>query len=158
MDSPDDRLDTAKLAIRLLVSVHRLRSRLREEAGITSSGFTLTQLTLLYRLVTAGPATAASLAAEQHVSQQAIAQNLAPLKSAGLIAAAGHPTDRRKVLVDVTQAGRDLYESMERSRETWLVRAIDATMDTRQRAVLAEAAGLLERLAEADLRPGVDFR
>ena len=158
MSSPDQDHDTAKLAIRVLVSVHRFRSRLREEAGITSSGFTLTQLALLGRLITDGPATAAALAADQHVSQQAIAQNLAGMKSAGLIAATRHPTDRRKVLIEVTEAGRDLYRSMERSRDAWLVRAIDATMEPADRAALAAAAGLLDRLAKADLRSGIEFR
>jgi hypothetical protein len=48
----------------------RLKSRLREEGSVNSSGFTLLQLAILQHILDAGPTTAASLAATEHVSQQ----------------------------------------------------------------------------------------
>jgi DNA-binding MarR family transcriptional regulator len=150
--------DTAKTAVRLSVALKRLRSRLREEAGVTSTGFTLSQLALLGHLLSQGPSTAASLAAAEHVSQQAIAQSLATLKTTGLIASGPHPSDRRKVLIDITPEGRRLFDSLMESRETWLVRAIDAIMSPEDRAALDVAVALMERLADADLSPDVDIR
>jgi DNA-binding MarR family transcriptional regulator len=157
MDGTEGKRDTAKVAVRLSVAVKRLRSRLREEAGVTSTGFTISQLALLDHLLRQGPSTAASLAAAEHVSQQSIAQSVAMLKSAGLITTGPHPTDGRKILIDITAAGRRLFESLLESRETWLVRAIDATMSPKDRAALDAAVELLERLADADLSPEVEI-
>ncbi|MCU1494491.1 MAG: MarR family transcriptional regulator [Acidimicrobiaceae bacterium] len=158
MDGTEGERDTAKVAVRLSVALKRLRSRLREESGMTSTGFTLSQLALLDHLLAQGPSTAASLAAAEHVSQQAIAQSVATLKAAGLITTGPHPSDGRKVLIDITAAGRRLFESLLESREMWLVRAIDANMGPKDRASLDVAVELLERLAAADLRPEIDIR
>jgi DNA-binding MarR family transcriptional regulator len=150
--------ETAKVAVRLSVALSRLRSRLREESGMTSTSFTISQLALLNQLLEGGPATAASLAAAEHVSQQAIAQSVATLKSAGLLTTTAHQSDGRKVLISITPAGRRLFESLLESRETWLGRAIDAIMSPKDRAALDAAVELLERLASADLSPDVDIR
>ncbi|GIH12071.1 MarR family winged helix-turn-helix transcriptional regulator [Rugosimonospora africana] len=158
MDEPKKDRGTAEVAVRLSVALKRLRSRLREEAGMTRTGFTLTQLALLQRLVDGGPTTAASLAAAEHVSQQAIAQSVAPLKEAGLVQTAPGVSDRRKVMISVTQSGRDLYVSLLMSREAWLTRAIDTIVSPRERAALETAIELLERLAAADLRPDLEIK
>src|ERR1700726_1653111 len=101
MDGTEGKRDTAKAAVRLSVAVKRLRSRLREEAGVTSTGFTISQLALLDHLLKQGPSTAASLAAAENVSQQSIAQSVAMLKAAGLITPGPPPTDGRKILIDI---------------------------------------------------------
>ncbi|WP_345633103.1 MarR family winged helix-turn-helix transcriptional regulator [Rugosimonospora acidiphila] len=149
---------TAEVAVRLSVALKRLRSRLREEAGITRTGFTLTQLALLSRLIEEGPATATALAATEHVSQQAIAQSVAALKAAGLVGTAPDASDRRKVMISVTDAGREQHDSLLASREAWLVRAIDKIIAPEERASLDTAIELLERLAAADLRPEIEIR
>lgn len=149
--------DTAKVAVRLSVALKRLRSRLREESGTTSTGFTISQLALLQRLIEGGPATAASLAAAEHVSQQAIAQSVATLKAAELVGTRRDPADGRKVLISPTDAGRGLFASLLASREAWLVRAIETVVASDERASLDTAIELLERLAAADLSPDVEI-
>ena len=142
--------DQDAAAIRLALALKRLRARLREESGTTSAGLSISQLSLLQRLRLDGPATAASLAAAEHVSQQAIAQNVAPLRSAGLVRSRPDPGDGRKTQISITAAGLGLRESIIASRNTWLERAIDSTVDARERAALDKASDLLERLADAD--------
>ena len=149
---------TPEVAVRLSVAVKRLRSRLREEAGVTRTGFTLTQLALLSRLIEEGPTTATSLAAREHVSQQAIAQSVVTLKAAGLLQTEPGVSDRRKIIISVTRAGRDQHESLLATREAWLARAIDTIIGPQERAALDTAIQLLERLAAADLRPDMDIR
>jgi DNA-binding MarR family transcriptional regulator len=144
--------DTATSAVRLAVAVNRFRARLREEAGLTSTGLSSSQIGLLHRLFDEGPVTAASLAAVEHVTQQAIAQSLIGLRDAGFVEGKPDPTDGRKVLVNVTESGRRLLESIFTSRDTWLTRAIDSTVAASERADLNRAIDLLERLAGADLR------
>jgi DNA-binding MarR family transcriptional regulator len=146
--------DTAAVAVRLQVAMTRLRSRLREESGMTSSGLTLSQLALLHRIVDSGPTTAAQLATAEHVSQQAIAQSVAALKETALVDGERDAQDGRKVLINVTDAGHTLYESMLASPKTWLARAIDASIDPADRRGLDAAIDMLERLAAADLDQG----
>ena len=126
---------------------------MREIDRSGSVGLTLTQLGIINRLRRDGPATAASLAAAEHVSQQAIAQNLTALKLAGLVDASPDPQDGRKRLISVTDGGRRLIESILASRNAWLVRAIETTIGRDESEGLNHAIELLERLADAPTRP-----
>ena len=112
-------------------------------------GLTLSQLAALNRLRRDGPATAASLAAAEHVSQQAIAQILTSLRRAGLVEATPDPADRRKCLLEVTDAGHALIGSILASRNAWLVRAVEQTVGPDELDALDRAIDLLERLADA---------
>jgi DNA-binding MarR family transcriptional regulator len=143
-----------EIAIRLAVAIKRLRLRLREVAPASAAALPIAQMAIVHRLRTEGPATAAYLATAEHVSQQAIAQNLSALKQAGLVAAAPDPTDGRKILISVTAAGNRLFEAVIASRNTWLAQAIDAEIAPDERPVLAQAIALLERLSEHSLLAG----
>jgi len=142
--------NTAEAAQRLSVAVTRLRSRLREEAGLYRTGLSVSQLSVLRSVVEAGPVTAADLAATQHVSPQSIAQNMAVLKAAGLVRADRDPGDGRKTLLTASKAGRQLFMSLHASKNSFLARAIDALVPPQERADLDRAIVLLERLAAAD--------
>jgi len=137
-------------AIRLAVAVKRLRVRLQEAASTKLKGLPLSQLPIIRRLRIEGPATAASLAAAEHVSQQAIAQSLAMLKKAGLVRATPDPADGRKSLIRVTDAGNRLFESAIASRNAWLLHAIDSTIMAKERPALNKAIELLERIANTN--------
>jgi DNA-binding MarR family transcriptional regulator len=136
-------------ALRLAMAIARVRARLREIDRSRSVGLTLSQLSALNRLRRDGPATAASLAAAEHVSQQAIAQILATLRAAGLVDATPDPVDRRKCLLEVTDAGHALIGSILASRNAWLVRAVEQTVGPDELDALDRAIDLLERLADA---------
>ena len=144
--------DTAETAHRLSVAITRLRSRLREESGTTSTGLSISQLAVLRRVSGEGPVTAARLAAVEHVSPQAIAQNLAALKATGLVRAERDPGDGRKTLITASERGRELLGTLRASRKAWLTRAIEALVPEEERPVLDRAVELLERLAAADSR------
>ena len=145
-------------AVRLAVAISRLRSRIRTEAGIRSTGIPISQLGVLGRIINEGPTTAAALAAGEHVTQQAIAQSLATLKERGLVEKQADPGDGRKSLVTATAAGRKLMEGIATSREEWLTQAIDAAVRPEERTLLAEAIELLERIADVKLQRGGGIR
>jgi DNA-binding MarR family transcriptional regulator len=151
-------VDTGKLAVDLSVALSRLRSRLREEAGVNARGLTISQLAMLQRLADHGPMTAAALAAAEHVTKQAIAQRLAAMQPGELIETAPDPSDGRKILVALSPAGRALLEKLHRTREAWLARAIESELSEAERPALRTAVELLERLAGADLSPEVEIR
>jgi DNA-binding MarR family transcriptional regulator len=157
MDKPRPQ-DEASDAVRLAMAVFRLRSRIRIEAGLRSTGIPISQLAVLGRIIDEGPTTAAALAAGEHVTQQAIAQSLATLKQRGLVDKQPDPGDGRKSLVTATAAGRELRESLTVSREEWLARAIDAAVKPGERALLREAIELIERIADVELHPGGEIR
>jgi DNA-binding MarR family transcriptional regulator len=142
-------------AVRLAMAVSRLRSRIRIEAGMRSTGIPISQLAVLGRIIDEGPTTAAALAAGEHVTQQAIAQSLATLKERGLVEKQADPSDGRKSLVTATAAGRALMDGITASRDEWLTQAIDAAVRPEERPLLADAIALLERIADVRLhRPG----
>jgi len=135
------------LAVRLAVAIKRLRARLREAAWGSGVELPIAQLAIIKRLRDGGPTTAAVLAAAEHVSHQAIAQNLAALKRAGLVRTAPDPSDGRKSLIHITAAGSRLFESAVASRDAWLAHAIEQTIPAGERPALERAILLLERLA-----------
>lgn len=143
----------ARTALRLSLAMTRLRSRLRVEAGITRTGLSISQISVLLRILNEGPVTAAALAAAEHVSPQSIAQNVATLKQAGLVAAQPDPSDGRKTQLRATDAGRELSDSLHESRIAWLTRAVEELDATGEREQLEDLVGLLERLAVADPEP-----
>ena len=143
--------NTAVAAQRLSVAITRLRARLREEAGVDGTGLSVSQMSVLWHILQAGPVTAAELAAAQHVSPQSIAQNLAVLKAAGLIHTQRDPGDGRKTLITASESSRQLVTSVRASKESYLARAIDALVGPAERDDLDRAIDLLERLAAADL-------
>jgi DNA-binding MarR family transcriptional regulator len=157
MDKPSSRGETSD-AVRLAVAVSRLRSRIRIESGLRSTGIPISQLAVLARIIDEGPTTAAALAASEHVTQQAIAQSLATLKERGLVEKQADPSDRRKSLVSATASGRKLRDTIIASREEWLSQAIDAAVKPEDRALLREAIELLERIADVELHRGGEIR
>ena len=157
MDKPGSQGEASD-AVRLAMTVSRLRSRIRIEAGLSSTGIPISQLAVLGRIIDEGPTTAAALAAGEHVTQQAIAQSLATLKERGLVEKQADPGDGRKSLVSATAAGRKLRDTLTASREEWLTQAIDAAVKPEERALLREAIDLLERIADVEVHRGGEIR
>ncbi|HEX3789654.1 MAG TPA: MarR family transcriptional regulator [Pseudonocardiaceae bacterium] len=142
---------TVETAQRMSVAITRLRSRLREETGIYGTGLSITALAVLQRVTDEGPVTAAYLATAEHVSPQAVAQNLAVLKADGLVRAQRDPRDGRKTLITAAESGSRLLTSLQASRKSFLVRAIDTLVPTDRRADLDRAIELLELFAAAEV-------
>jgi DNA-binding MarR family transcriptional regulator len=149
----DTEAPSADAALRLWMAISRLRARLRAETGSRPMRFSILQLAILQRLLDNGPLTAAALADDQHVTHQAIAQNVAALEEASMVARARDDSDRRKVLISATAAGRELLETSRAARKAWLFRAIEDVVGVDEQEDLLKAIGLLERLASADIGP-----
>jgi DNA-binding MarR family transcriptional regulator len=142
---------THSLSLHLAGTIARLRNRLREASRTNADELSLTQLSILRRLDREGRQTAAQLSVSEHISQQAIAQNLAVLKPAGYVQMETDARDRRKLLISLTSDGKILRESIIASRDAWLVRAIEATFSSDEKAKLEDLLPLLERLADASV-------
>jgi DNA-binding MarR family transcriptional regulator len=77
-----------------------------------------------------------------------MAQTLTELRSEGLIARRPDPTDGRKLLVELTDAGQTFLDSERRRREDWLSQAIADELTPAEQALLVRVVPLLRRIAE----------
>ena len=130
-------------ASELRIVLGQLVRRLRAEHR-----FPIGQGVVLSRLDREGPRTTSSLAAAERVRPQSMAQTVAELEAAGLIARRPDPLDRRQTLIDLTEKGRQELIEDRVSREGWLADAIEAKLTAEEQAVLIRAVDLLRRLAE----------
>jgi DNA-binding MarR family transcriptional regulator len=132
---------SAETAHELRTVLGRLTRRLRSEGTLP-----LQQGSVLGRLEREGPHTTSALAAVERVRPQSMAQTIADLERDGLVVRRPDPHDRRQLLLELTDAGRGALDGERRSREGWLARAIEETLDADERATLMRAVEILRRL------------
>jgi DNA-binding MarR family transcriptional regulator len=137
------RTDVAALASDLRVVLGQLLRRLRAEHR-----FSLSQGAVLGRLDREGISSIGALALAERVRPQSMAQTVADLQEAGLIARHADPSDGRRTLIELTQEGRLVLQQDRRDREGWLASAIAEDLSESEQALLAEAVVLLRRLAD----------
>src|SRR6266567_3905911 len=125
----------AELSSVLRLGVMRLARRLRQERS--DSTLTLTQLSALGTLNRHGPCTPGDLAAHEKVQPPSMTRVLAHLEERGLVARAPHPTDRRQVLVALTDEARAVLTEDRRRREAWLVAHLADLSNTEREALRA---------------------
>jgi DNA-binding MarR family transcriptional regulator len=137
------RVKPAALASDLRLVIGQLTRRLRAEHT-----FSLTQGAVLGRLDREGSLSTVELAAAERVRPQSMGQTLAELESQGLIARRPHETDRRRMLIDLTDDGRRVLAEDRKRRVGWLAEAIDRELTVEEQETLDRAVALLARLAE----------
>jgi DNA-binding MarR family transcriptional regulator len=135
------------LASRLRLTVMRLSRRLRQHAP---GGITQSQLSALTTIVIEGRITLSGLAEAERVQPPSITRVVDVLVSQGFATRTQSEQDRRVAWVAPTDAGRALIETVRRQRDAYLAQRL-RTLTPEDRAVLARAAVLLERLTEDPL-------
>jgi DNA-binding MarR family transcriptional regulator len=135
---------SATLSEQLELSVTRLAHVLLRGSG---SGLSRTAASVLHRLASAGPQRVTELAAFESIAQPSATALVGRLEAQGLVARADDPADRRAVLVSVTPAGEAVLRERRAARAEVLGARL-ASLDDAERATLAAAVPLLQRLAE----------
>jgi len=151
MTSPETRSD-AGLASALRISVSRLARRLRAERAAHGlhqlSELSDTQLGALATLERHGAMTPGELAEHEKVQPPSMTRVIAVLEQRRLVMRAPHATDKRQVVLTVTDEGRNLVQQSRKVREAWLARRLrELTPD--ERAKLRAAAPILEKLSQS---------
>ncbi len=136
-------VDAGLLAGELRVTLGALTRRLRAQRG-----FSLSQAAVLGRLDREGPCSIGELAIAERVRPQSMAQTVAGLEASGLATRSTDPADARRVLVALTDEGRATLATDRRQREGWLADAITRELSPEERVLLADAVGVLRRLAD----------
>jgi DNA-binding MarR family transcriptional regulator len=134
----------AALSSALRMSVMRLARRLRAQRS--EIPLTLTQLATLSTLDRHGALSPGELAAHEKVRPPSMTRVVGALEQEGLVERRPHLTDRRQVVVSLTERGRSLLREDRRRRDAWLSRRLHE-LSVEERALLRAAAPVLERLA-----------
>ena len=135
-------LDAAELRVSLMRVARRLRAE-KSDHELTDG-----QFSVLAGLHRHGSLTPRALAEYERVQPPSMTRTLAGLLARGLIDRAGDPTDRRQVIVRLTESGTQAVRETRRRRDAWLSRRL-ADLDPNERAVLAEASEILRRIADS---------
>ena len=136
-------LDDAEIAARLRLSATRLARILRQQADL---GLTPSQITALAAVGREGPLTLGALADTEHVTPPSMTKVVERLEGLGFIERRADPVDRRRVLAVLTPAGQTALAEA-RARKDALLSTRVAELDADERARLAAALDVLDRLA-----------
>jgi len=134
----------AALASSLRISVMRLGRRLRMERS--GNDLTLNQLAVLGTLHRSGPMSVGELAGVEKVKPPSMTRTVACLEEAGLVTRRPHHSDRRQVVVDLTDEAHAVLAADRRRRDAWLAQRLDA-LTPDERHLLRQVAPLLDRIA-----------
>ena len=141
----------AALATAMRISISRLARRLRVERlglGGTETVPSDIQLAALAALERHDSMTPGELAEHEKVQPPSMTRVIAVLEERGLVRREPHATDRRQVILTVTDDGRDLVQRVRRRREAWLAQRLQELAPA-DRQVLRAAAPILEKISQS---------
>jgi DNA-binding MarR family transcriptional regulator len=133
-------------ALRLVVS--RLARRLRQQA---EPGITASQLSILATVDRHGAMTLSDLAQHERVTPPTITATMGRLEAAGYVTRETDVSDKRVTRISLSREGRRFLERVRSRKNAYLTRRL-SRLDAADRAALARAAEILERLLEAEDR------
>ncbi|ALJ18919.1 MarR family winged helix-turn-helix transcriptional regulator [Microbacterium sp. No. 7] len=128
----------------LRMAVFRLARRLRSQRAVDSMSDA--HFAVLAALSVHGPHTLGALAERERVSAPSMNRTVNCLAEAGHVSRTPDDTDRRKVTIDLTDAGREVVAETVHRRDAWLREALDELTDE-QRGILQQAAVIMRQVA-----------
>jgi DNA-binding MarR family transcriptional regulator len=134
------------LASDLRMALGRISRRLRKLYTEAESGVSFLSLAVMNRIDRDGPTSPGNLASDEGVTSAAVAACLTSLENAGLIKREPDASDGRRVVVSLTQAGK---QTLRRRDEASVARlsTVLRTFSAHERQAMAAAVPLLEKLA-----------
>ncbi|MYU05862.1 MarR family transcriptional regulator [Streptomyces sp. SID8366] len=143
-----DDLDPEAVASDLLGSIGVLVRRVRQVP--VEGGLTLPERGALAQLDRSGPTTSSALARDAQITAQSMGATLGALQARGLVERRRDPDDGRRVVLTVTDAGRQALRDKRNARAELLAGALTGGAFTpAELERLAAAAPLLRRLAQS---------
>lgn len=123
------------------------------ERGMAERGISRARAGLLWALLHGGPMTQRSLAARLSVTPRNVTGLLDALETDGLVQREAHPTDRRALLVTLTDQGRSLTTALRSGRDDLAAELFQGMPDEQIAAFTAGLEMVIERLRGSAL-PG----
>lgn len=129
--------------------VSRLIKQLRLHSA-RHSQLSLTERAVLKQLRQCEALLPSELAAREKVTTQAMSQILSHLAGLGYLTRQPQATDRRKVLIGPTEAGRAIILNTQQELNDWLHQALQASCFFQELALLEEAVPVLAKVVDFD--------
>ncbi len=140
-------LTTSEVAVQLRASVGLLVRRLRQ--AHVEGELSLSESSALARVERDGPMTAAGLARAEHISPQSMGATLHGLEGRGLLVRTADPRDGRRVLLSVSEAGREVRARRKTETAERLADVLERELTLDELEQLRGVVPLLQRLAES---------
>lgn len=137
-------------AARLRKQVRALYRRMQREAPVVD-GLSFTALQILVAVErSAAPVRPSELAAELSMATSNVAAGLRDLEAGGMVSRHGDPLDGRKVLLTLTDLGKEVVTETRSGHYAWLRVAMEDALSGDERRLLLRAGDLMQRLADHD--------
>lgn len=141
--------DSQHLAAELRTVVARLIKKLRTRSSLHDQ-LSLTERAVVKLLAEHESLLPSELAAREKVTTQSMSQILRHLDELGYLTRQPEATDRRKVRIGLTAAGRASLAGARQELDDWLHRALLATCSAPELARLDEVVQLLKKVVDFD--------
>ena len=135
-----------EVAAALQASVRLLVQRLRQSPAVEGD-LSSAETSAMARLDRVGAASPSELAKLERISPQSMGATVAGLEARGLVARTGDPSDGRRVVLSLTEAGSALLQRRRSARSESLSQALSSGFSRTELKRLLAAAPLIERLA-----------
>ena len=145
MESEGSVPDAHEVAAALRVAIGMVYRRLRQS---TPNELTLAESSTLSRLERGGPASSSELARYDRISPQSMGVTVAALEDRALIERDRDPEDGRRIVLSITEAGRQLIHDKRGARTGQIADALGDGISAGELTQLMAVVPLLERLAE----------
>ena len=136
-----------QFATDLRTVVTRLVKKLRKKS-VTGLQFSLTERSTLGLLLQHGQLLPSELAAMEKITNQSMSQILNHFLEDGLIIRTASETDKRKVIISLTELGRQKIIQVRNERDEWLSEAIKETLNAEEKELISKAIGPLTKLVD----------
>jgi DNA-binding MarR family transcriptional regulator len=117
-------------------------------------GLTLSQMEILGEISRSGVITPAELGARMQVRVQSLTDGINELVGRGLIGRRPDQSDRRRQLIELTNAGAELLATDRAERDEWLNAAMRENLTQLEFDLVMLVAPVLRKLAYADVKVG----
>ncbi len=138
-----------KLASDLRTVITRLVKKLRKHSA-TGEGLSLTERSTIGLLDAHTALLPNELATMEKITTQSMSQILNHLLELGIITRTPSQTDKRKVLISLSDFGRDVLHQVRNERDEWLSDAIAKALTPEEHFALVKALGPLTKLVDFD--------
>lgn len=142
-----DNLDDIKIAAELRTVISRLMKVLRRETS-NKEGLSLTERSTLFLIYQSTIILPSELAAIEKVTTQSMSQIINKLLQLDYINKTVSGQDKRKTLITLTSAGKEIVERIKKEREEWLAKTINVKISPEEKEVLAKSIDVLKKLVE----------
>ncbi len=136
-----------QLASELRTVLTRLIKKLRKKS-ITGQQLSLTERSTISLLHQHKELQPSELASMEKITNQSMSQILNHLLELGYISRKASDTDKRKVLISLTENGEKMLSQLRSERDEWLAKAIRKTCSNEEEELIKKVIGPLTKLVD----------